>query len=140
MNLGNKFQEWFKAISVYPTGSKYTCTPPVLDTDEDYLVLVEDFNKVYLELSESPDWEDCMPSGTEAFKDAYQDEKSYGMSWNAFRHASINIMVTGDINWYMASVAATEYCRVHNVQDKAQRIRIFRNLKYREPLLPGDLP
>lgn len=141
MSLKNKFEQYFSAISVYPTGSRYTCTPPVMDTDEDYLVLVEDFNKVYYKLiSPFSDWEDCMPQGSPEFIQAYTDERQYGISWNAFRKGQINIMITGDMHWYLASVAATELCRKLNIQSKEQRIRIFRHLKYGEPVLLEDMP
>lgn len=141
MSFLNNVPEYLQAISVYPTGSKYICNPPVLNTDEDYLVLVTDFNAVYQKLMswDSP-WEDCMPPGSDEFASAYEDEKAYGIPWNAFRLGEVNIMVTQDKDWYFASVAATELCKAWNVLDKDKRIRIFRNLKYREVLVEGDFP
>lgn len=139
MSLLNKIPECLKGISIYPTGSKYICNPPVLNTDEDYLVLVEDFNSTYFSL-ESSEWEDCLPLDTEEGAANYRDEKEYGILWHSFRKDNLNIIFTADKNWYFACVAATELCKSWNILEKDKRIRIFRNLKYKEPLAEGDLP
>ena len=125
-------------LGIYHTGSSYICNPPVLDTDKDYLILVEDFNKAYYFLQDH--WIDCMPSGSNDFAEAYRDEKQYGTTWNAFRSGEINIMVSADTEWFLASIMATERCRIMNILDKKQRIRIFRYYKYGEPLLAGETP
>lgn len=143
MSLLYKFSHYFDAISVYPTGSRYICNPPILDTDDNYLVLVEDARGVYSKLI-NDGWEDCLKlavdgSGKDAI-DSYIDEQSYGVVWYAFRKGAINIMVSENWDWYVSSCAATELCKALNIKEKEQRIRIFRNLKYREHILLEDLP
>jgi hypothetical protein len=124
---------------VYPTGSRYTCFPPVLDTDDDYIALVEELQKEYTVL-ESLGWDDCYKDKSQEAAQKYAEEKEYGVLWHAFRKGITNVMITSDLHWYLASVAATELCKAQNIKDKEHRIRIFRNLKYNEPITIDDMP
>lgn len=125
-------------VHIYPTGSNYICNPQVIDTDIDILVLVTDINGSYNACT-CRDWEDCYREATPKEHLAYQEEKRYGVIWHALRRGIINIMIVEDIDWYHASVAATELCKAWNILDRDRRIRIFRNLKYGEPLQKDDL-
>jgi exonuclease III len=110
-----------------------------MDTDEDYLCLVENVNDTYTDL-ENKGWIDCYRENPDFAGNAYREEKEYGVTWYAFRKDTVNVMITSDMDWYIASVAATELCKALNIQNKQRRIRIFRNLKYREPILVEDMP
>jgi hypothetical protein len=124
-------------LGLYPTGSYYICNPPVEDTDRDFLVLCEDLRET-ITLLLKDGWESCVDDEGQA--DFYTEEQEYGIRWTAYRKGIYNLMITEDSNWYYASVIATEYCRIFNIQDKEHRIRIFRFLKYKEALQAGDIP
>ena len=123
-------------LRIYPTGSNYICNPPVEDTDKDYLVLCENLDDTICAIMRDG-WQSCVSDNGEA--DFYTEEQEYGVKWTAYRKGVFNLMLTMDSNWYHASVIATEYCKAFNIQDKERRIRIFRFLKYKEPLQEGDI-
>lgn len=129
----------FFALGLYPTGSNYICNPPVEDTDKDFLILCEDSYTLIKTLLQNG-WESCIDEDNIEETEFYKEEQEYGVKWTAYRKGTFNLMITEDNNWYFASVVATEYCRTFNIQDKEQRIRIFRFLKYKEPLQEGDIP
>jgi hypothetical protein len=102
-------------IARYPTGSAYTCDPPVLTTDEDWLVLVDDLVRAEVKLLHAG-WVHCL------------DEARYPKgedNWFAVRNGPINYMVTDDALWYVRAVAATELCRTLNLLGRDARVAIF---------------
>lgn len=96
-----------------PTGSKVICTPPVLDTDEDWLIYVPphlwDFCLAFLERAgakHSPDQED------------YSDGVVY-------RLGNLNPIILADYDTFYAWVAATHYAQKSNPIAKTERVRMF---------------
>ena len=111
--------------AAYRTGSSYTCNPPVLTTDVDYLVLIREgmLDKADAFLKEQGfDW--C---GVAYNVDA---ESGVTYKWNAFRKGDLNLIVQASLTLYMRSVAATELARRMNLMDKQDRIALFRMIKF----------
>lgn len=111
-------------VTSSPTGSNYTCDPPVTDTDVDYLVLVQDLWQAVEVLERVEDW--CLCQGADG---AYQNDKEYANTWYAMRKGNINLIMTDDPAWYQRAVHATTVCKQRNILDKADRIIVFRWLR-----------
>lgn len=114
------------ATEVVPCGSRVTCNPPVLDTDEDYLVLVPAAAAVDLEcVLMSEGW----TLGGSAIPDESNtvDGDSRFKSWT---RGSVNLIVTTSARFYRRFVAATEVCRRLNLLSKQDRIALFQAVLY----------
>lgn len=103
-----------------PCGSRITCDPPVMDTDEDWLVV--HYGRRTDELRDL-----LVRQGWEAESTDY--DSSYFASW---RKGRVNLLVTSDQVWADRHRAATMLCRRLNLMDKADRIALFRAVLYSE--------
>lgn len=109
-------------ISYQRTGSNYTCNPPVLDTDIDYIVLVSDYGKVASFLLESG-----FVSCTELEYD--------GNMFYAFRKGQLNLIITWQGVFYERFCAATMLAKYRNLLDKDDRVDLFNTILYGEYLI-----
>lgn len=135
-------------ISVHRTGSSFTCDPPVLDTDDDYLVLIEPgrleeagcrldkyaFTNCFDDWVDKEDTDDATLS-----ESGYSVETAAGARFSAWRRGKVNLIVTDDIPFYLRSVGATLLAKELNLQHKHQRIDLFRCLKFGN-VYEGPLP
>lgn len=113
-------------ITSHPTGSNYVCSPPVTNTDRDFVVLVNSVGhtEVVLALSElGYVW------GAEA-------DKTYGpgQEMMCFRkgvgEGSINLIVVKSPSLYSKWLAATEVAKSLNLLEKGQRVKLFQYVLY----------
>lgn len=109
-------------ISYQRTGSNYTCNPPVLDTDIDYIVLVSDFGKAASFLLES------------GFV-ACTELEYYGNMFYAFRKGQLNLIITWQGVFYERFCAATMLAKHRNLLDKDDRVDLFKVILYGEYLV-----
>ena len=117
----------------HPTGSRYICNPPVMDTDSDTVILVNGYHDWYKMLIDE-DWTD---SG-----EHYDIEGDF----RSFRKGQENYIVTEDEDFYWSYVKATEGAKALNLLDKEDRIKLFRAVRgagrgvynQRAPLFNGD--
>ena len=116
-------------LARHPTGSKFTCNPPVLTTDEDWLVLVDDLPG-YWKGAKAEGWQDCLHEEALA---QYAMEEGHGTFWVALRKGDVNLIVTDREAYYLRSVGATLVCKFLNLQNKEERVRMFRAIKFGEP-------
>lgn len=96
----------------YPTGSRYICNPPPMDTDNDTIFLVNgyyDWQQMLLD----DGWEDC---GVD-----YETDGDF----RAFRKGEENYIVTEDDDFFMSYVKATEGAKALNLLNKEDRIKLF---------------
>ena len=100
-----------------PTGSRVICNPPPMDTDEDYIALMDD-----------PHALSCagFALGTDLHKYADMPE------FLAFRHGEFNIVATDSREFYEKFCKATDAAKELNLLDKADRIALFRAVLYGE--------
>ena len=101
-------------ISVHETGSSYICDPPVLDTDWDYLLLVESMDHAH---------EDILNKGF--IYTSIEYEEMPGEHFRTYRNDEYNLIVTTSTQWYVRFCAATEYCKTKNVLNKETRVMFF---------------
>lgn len=104
-------------IYSYPTGSRYICNPPPIDTDNDTIVLA------------SEGYEEALSA--DGF-DYTMSEVDYGtqglfLSW---RKGENNYIVTTDEEFYNRFVKATNLAKLLNLLRKEHRVALFQAILY----------
>jgi hypothetical protein len=107
---------------IVPVGSRITCSPPPTDTDEDFLLLVEDMDEAVKKLKEIG-FDSGMTIQQEHEYAALQ--KTSGGRFKSLRFGSVNYIVTQSAFFFDRFLTATHICKTMNVMDKKQRILIF---------------
>jgi hypothetical protein len=117
----------FYECAVEPCGSRVTCKPPPVDTDEDYLVEIvnsknDPVSQVVAALHDFGfEWE----SG-----EHYQRAATDGfMSWRRVAD-NINLIVTANPVFAQRHRIATALCTRLNLMDKQDRIAVFQAVLY----------
>lgn len=98
-------------IKSNPIGSRYTCNPPVMDTDRDTLCLVTNVQDAEERLLKEG-WTPC-----------YNGEY-VGTYFKAFRKGEDNYVVTAHEEFFDRYVIAAEVSRSLNLKEKADRIKV----------------
>ena len=109
----------FSMVSWHPAGSNYICTPPVTDTDIDYIIYVDDWNGAINWMTEHG-FESC------------GEDKYGGNQFHAFRRDELNYIITYDYIFYIRFVAATELAKRLNHKFKSDRVALFKDILYGE--------
>lgn len=132
----------FEVLDCAATGSSVTCTPPVLDTDRDYLILVNDLEGAGNWFSVN-NWQNCLATwatksdtdeGTLS-EDSYSVELKDGARFQSWRRGETNVIVTDNQLLHIRSRAATSLARELNLQLKKERVNLFRAIKFGEGYL-----
>ena len=120
--FGEELKELPEVISIFPTGSFFTCYPQVTTTDRDYLVRVTD-----LGVGETA----ILPKG---YKVSVSDREEYDLQaeggFQTFRKGNINLIVTEDELFYSKFVDATLLAKELNLLKKEDRIKLFAYVLY----------
>lgn len=98
---------------IHPTGSSYTCEPPVLNTDVDFICQVDSLQE-FVPVAQDLKW---VLGGA--------DYGAYMGPFKAFRSDNINLIVTDHPLFYQQYVTATELAKRFNLLDKKDRIDLF---------------
>lgn len=107
---------------IVPVGSRVTCSPPPTDTDEDFLLLVEDLEDSVKKLKEIG-FDTGMTIQQEHEYVALQ--RTSGGRFKSLRFGVVNYIVTESAFFFDRFLTATHICKTLNVMDKKQRILIF---------------
>jgi hypothetical protein len=93
-----------------------------MDTDEDFLLLVEDLDEAVIKLKEIG-----FDTGmTKEQEDEYLSlQRTSGGRFKSLRFGSVNYIVTQSAFFFDRFLTATHICKTMNVMDKTQRILIF---------------
>lgn len=120
------------------SGSSVICDPPVIDTDVDYLILVEDLNQAGAYFS-CEEWTNCFEDWNEKtdkdpflHHDEYTVELESGARFQAWRCSNINVILTDDETLHLRNRAATLLAKELNLLNKSERIKLFRCIKFGE--------
>lgn len=102
------------ALKSHPTGSSYTCDPPVTDTDIDTVVLVNPL----------VDYHDIL------LKDGWKFNQEYEATgyFTSYRKDNMNLIVTESPAYYLCYVKATMAAKALNLLDKKDRITLFQTI------------
>lgn len=133
MNRGNKVDRWWLDYSLrcVHTGSRVICDPPVMDTDDDYLLLVdiEVVDKLILALQA-----DGFKIGgsrparpLKEFPSIENIERDDGV-FQSLKKDGVNVLVTASHEYFENFVKATFLCRKLNLTEKEDRIEVFQSI------------
>lgn len=106
--------------AVAPTGSRFICTPAPTNTDEDWIILVENVD-LFDASARSEGW-----SAPQKMHDA----EKYPEGFDSYRKDEVNLIVTSSENFYRRFGAATYVARRLNLLVKADRIALFQAVLY----------
>lgn len=107
-------------------GSRVTCNPPPLDTDQDVLCMVHQDNRQVIAramVAEGFVPEGSWPSDIEAVA-------SHDQVFESMRKGSMNYIITSDDDFYKRFSAATDLAKKLNIMTKAGRIELFQAVLY----------
>lgn len=96
-----------------PTGSRVICNPPVLDTDDDWLVWVPE------------NLQDFAMRTLEEMGATHSDEQESYPDGICYRCGDVNPILIWDYDVFYRWVAATHYAAKLNLRDKAERTALF---------------
>ena len=107
---------------IVPVGSRVTCSPPPMDTDEDFLLLVENMNDAVLKLKEIGFDSGMTPEQEREYASL---QRTSGGRFKSLRLGHVNYIVTESAFFFDRFLTATHICKTMNVMDKKQRILVF---------------
>lgn len=114
-------------LAILPSGSRVICDPPVLDTDEDFFILVDKYPSDIR--METDGWEKCDK------KDGYMNGPI-----KAFRKGTKNWIFTTSRDHYVRVAAATALAKELNLTRKEDRIALFSMIQGEYVNYDGPLP
>lgn len=107
---------------VVPVGSRVTCDPPVMHTDEDYLVLVKNMQEAIVAL-QSLGFE--LPKTEEEKKEYVKMGLTSQYSFQSMRFGDVNYIITEDAFFFERFLTASHVCKTLNILNKEDRITVF---------------
>lgn len=116
------------AAKIEPVGSRVTCSPPVLNTDEDFLILAKrQYSKSdvfdLLNLDEGWDFGGSIIRGFDPR--AHIDE-----TFHSYTRDNVNLIITWSDAFFRRFMAATSVATRLNLLDKRDRIALFQAVLY----------
>jgi hypothetical protein len=101
-------------------GSRATCNPPVLDTDRDVLVLIEN----------------CVLAGEACDRlgfvtsSSLLDQEARAMMFVSVKRDELNLIITDSQEFYRRFLAARSIAKRLNLREKSDRIALFQAVLY----------
>ena len=108
-------------ISFCQSGSRVICNPPVMDTDDDWVVLVKDQVDFFSYLAGEDDW---------SLPEMYGDGLEETSRFQATRKGDTNLIVTDGPMFFNLFVAATRAAKHLNLLKKSDRVALFQAVLY----------
>jgi len=102
-------------LRAYPVGSRWTCDPPPMDTDEDYIVYAGKTLAYKLDTKLS----------NMGFTTEGEDHYGNRSDFKSYRSGEINLIVATSLRFVNLFLKATDVCLRLNLLDKDDRIEIF---------------
>lgn len=110
-------------VGIYKTGSSVICNPPVLDTDEDYVIYTNKESQLRKWLLANGVTQSCED------KEEYDLESEF---MSCYRKDNINLIVVYSKKTFDRWVYATKLAKKLNLLKKEQRITLFKFVLYGE--------
>lgn len=121
-------------------GSRVTCNPPVVGTDQDVLVLVKHIEASEINNPEfsSDDWAevDAMHHELRSGGWVIGGSGAQDDDFESWTNGDVNLILTASEKFYNLFVAATAVCKRLNILDKEDRKAVFRAVLYTECCMP----
>ena len=118
----NRLKKLLPEASIYPCGSRYVCSPPVLLTDIDFLVYSE--RELEVKLGKLGYRKSMVNNGYGTMVNAYPDR-----DFLSLRKGKVNLIVTNDKKFANGWVVATHICKANNFKWKYHRIQVYEALR-----------
>ena len=117
-------QPWeMHCTDIQRVGSRETCNPPPLDTDEDWLLLVN--------IEEYPAFHAAVVEQYEqTSQEGYQAEDGTISPFTCFRFEDKNLIVTTNKGFFDRFMQANRIAKNLNLLDKSDRIALFQRILY----------
>ncbi len=115
-----------KADNLEPVGSRVTCDPPPMNTDEDYLILVAANRFAALEA-------EVVGQGFVLGGSRVGDE------FRSYKLEAVNLIVTTKAEFFDRFMAATSVAQRLNLLDKADRVALFQAVLYGARASPREV-
>ena len=131
-------QDYFdKALRVLHTGSRVICDPPVMNTDDDYLLLIHPVRQWEIRGDLANDGyfgggslvaEGLRPL---SIKPDYS-ERWNGSTYRSYKKGNINIILTCDPDYFENFRCSTLLAKKLNLRNKADRVALFEAINFDE--------
>lgn len=103
------------SLDMVKTGSRHTVTPPVLDTDEDVVFLVEDYEP----------WNEILAQQGFSFTRSTYSDDIRSMS----RKGTLNVITTTCREEFCRWELSTEVAKALNLKDKQDRAALYETIR-----------
>ena len=123
---------YWQELARHPTGSRFICDPPVLDTDDDWVILVEDLEYAKYKAARL-DW---YHAGGGYYREGSDHEELGPFVSMRQPEGNSNYIFTEDAEFYDRYVAATLLAKKYNLLNKPDRIQLFHAVLYGEYIDP----
>lgn len=120
------FLSFIKAYEL--VGSRVTCNPPPLNTDQDVLCLVSDHSLTNMQGAMA--FEGYVYEGSAPTDVAEGPNMDTARVFTSMRKGSMNYILTSDEEFYKRFLAATRLAKKFNLASKADRIALFQAVLY----------
>lgn len=115
-------------VAFSPTGSRFMCDPPVMDTDIDFVALVVDHDAAS-EVLTANGWTKCVGESSDEEDSSYDELGEF----SAYRKDNFNVIICDDRAYYIRYCAATLVSTKLNLLGKAERCALFQTIVKGEP-------
>lgn len=119
----HKVVELPSVLDSCPTGSRIICSPPVMGTDEDWVLLVDNIYDF---------WDEVELLGFVHTSEEYEDHEEDPKFFQCWRKGEVNLIVTDKRDFFVRWVYATNKAKELNLLDKADRIALFTKVLYED--------
>lgn len=102
--------------TIYPTGSRYICNPPVMSTDVDFVVWWPEHDK-----NKRADTT-IIDAGYRISTLEYHAHSKWDFS--CFRKGNVNLIVSASEEFVMRHAVGTDFCKRNNIRDKHHRVLV----------------
>ncbi len=115
----------FEIKKILPCGSRVTCKPPIMDTDEDWLIFFQS-KDIYLakDLLQNKGF---LCGGS--FARSNDDHNCRSIFWS-FTRKNINFIISADADFCLKFELATKIAKKLNIMKKSDRISLFQLVLY----------
>ena len=121
MNIEEYLEEKDYIDRWHPTGSRFICDPPVMNTDIDYLCFCTD-NQYTFKL-QFEGWSFTNPNNSGKYEGCERH-------FDTFRRNEYNLIITKDFDFYCRFAYATHVAKKQNLTNKQDRINLFQEILY----------
>lgn len=121
--LNLEIHEALTGCTIEPCGSRVTCNPIPLGSDQDFLVVMSADNDAVRNVVMALELHGFKWEGSEH----YQDAAGTFMSW---RRDDVNLIVTANQEFATRHRAATAVCKRLNLMNKPDRVALFQAVLY----------